>query len=72
MLQMQSYLDVADNTGAKRVMMIRRLGHLSRALNQTRCRVSRRRIVARKRLRSGNGPGPEQAARQPQHTRELY
>ena len=30
MLQMQSYLDVADNTGAKRVMMIRRLGHLSR------------------------------------------
>ncbi len=30
MLQMQSRLDVADNTGAKQVMMIRRLGQVSR------------------------------------------
>jgi large subunit ribosomal protein L14 len=30
MLQMQSRLDVADNTGAKQVMMIRRLGQISR------------------------------------------
>jgi large subunit ribosomal protein L14 len=30
MLQMQSRLDVADNTGAKSVMMIRRLGQISR------------------------------------------
>jgi large subunit ribosomal protein L14 len=30
MLQMQSRLDVADNTGAKQVMMIRRLGQASR------------------------------------------
>jgi len=30
MLQMQSRLDVADNTGAKQVMMIRRLGQITR------------------------------------------
>ena len=30
MLKMQSRLDVADNTGAKQVMMIRRLGQISR------------------------------------------
>lgn len=30
MLQMNSYLDVADNTGAKRVAMIRRLGQNKR------------------------------------------
>ena len=30
MLQMQSVMEVADNTGAKKVCMIRRLGQLSR------------------------------------------
>lgn len=30
MVQMQSRLEVADNTGAKHVMMIRRLGQLTR------------------------------------------
>lgn len=30
MIQMQSRLDVADNTGAKKAMMIRRLGQLKR------------------------------------------
>lgn len=30
MLQQQSILDVADNTGAKKVMMIRRLGQIKR------------------------------------------
>lgn len=30
MIQMQSSLDIADNTGARRAMMIRKLGHLSR------------------------------------------
>ncbi|MGX8716789.1 MAG: uL14 family ribosomal protein, partial [bacterium] len=30
MLQMNSVMEVADNTGAKRVAMIRRLGQLSR------------------------------------------
>ena len=30
MLQQESILDVADNTGAKRVKMIRRLGQIKR------------------------------------------
>ena len=31
MIQMQSRLDVADNTGAKKAMMIRRLGQMKRS-----------------------------------------